>query len=145
MGSIGTRLTADQLVPFELLEKTMSFELHFARKRQSSHATYTFPAPSISALGSGLVRRPPPTVWNAMFAMVTACDQLAPPSVERNAASLPVVVSNGTITVPFGRTTGCPPRPWGLPCGETGWLHVTPRGPQGLMYSRALSPACADS
>jgi hypothetical protein len=38
-GSIGTRVTGDQVIPSEELEKTMSFELHLARKRQSSQAT----------------------------------------------------------------------------------------------------------
>jgi hypothetical protein len=65
--SIGTRVTGDQFTPSDEVENTMSLELHFARKRQSSQATNTFPAPSISALGSGLVRSPPPTVWNATF------------------------------------------------------------------------------
>ena len=63
----------------------MSFELHFARKRQSSQATYTRPVPSISADGSGSVRMSPGTAWSTTGATSSAAPQLAPPSVDRNA------------------------------------------------------------
>src|SRR5258705_527745 len=110
--SIGTRLTADQLVPVAFSEwlRTMSFALHALRKRQSVHATKTVPPPSISAEGSGPSRRPPATLrWRTVAIVVTAL-QVAPPSVELNA---PIAVSFalavGTTTVPSGRTTGWPP------------------------------------
>src|SRR3954451_2012046 len=112
VASIGTRETADQLVPVALSERlrTMSLVLHARRKRQSVHATYTVPAPSISADGSGPSRRLPATVWWRMVAIVVTALQLAPPLVELNA---PIAVSFafaiGTITVPSGRTTGWPP------------------------------------
>src|SRR5947207_2550128 len=107
--SIGTRVTADHLTPSVDVLNTMSLAEQLTRKRQSSHATYTFPEPSISAVGNGLVRRPPATVWNAIRETVAARLQLCPPLVERNAEIVPVVVSNGTITVPLPCTKGCPP------------------------------------
>src|SRR3954463_7777828 len=88
----------------------MSLVLQLLRKRQSFHATKTVPAPSISAEGSGPSRRLPATVWWRTVAIVVTALQVAPPLVELNA---PIAVSFafavGTITVPFGRTTGWPP------------------------------------
>src|SRR3954447_23546019 len=88
----------------------MSFALQARRKRQSAHATYTVPLPSISADGKGPSRRLPATVWWRIVAIVVTALQLAPPLVELNA---PMAVSFafaiGTTTVPFGRTTGWPP------------------------------------
>src|ERR1044072_3295126 len=100
----------------------MSLAVQRGSKRQSSHATNTLPAASISALGSGLVRRSPELGWKLIRAICTALDHVAPPSVERNAAIVPLRLSNGTITVPSGCTTGCPPSPLALPAGETGVL-----------------------
>src|SRR2546423_4840818 len=100
--SIGTRLTALQFTPSAELLRTMSFALHFGSKRQSSHATYALPSASISALGSGLVRRPPELAWKLIFEIGTSLDQVAPPSVDRNAAMVPLRLSKGTITVPSG-------------------------------------------
>src|SRR4051794_33524080 len=107
--SIGTRLTADQLVPVLLSEwlSTMSLVLQDLRNRQSVHPTYTVPAPSISAEGSGPSRRLPATRWWRIVAIVVTALQLAPPFVELNA---PIAVSlafaMGTTTTPSGRTTG---------------------------------------
>src|SRR6478735_966687 len=110
--SIGTRETADQLVPVALSEwlRTMSLVLHARWKRQSVHATYTVPAPSISADGSGPSRRLPATVWWRMVAIVVTALQLAPPLVELNAPiAVSLALAIGTMTVPSGRTTGWPP------------------------------------
>src|SRR4051794_13080855 len=112
VASIGTRLGADQLVPVELREwlMTMSFVLQPRRKRQSFHTTYTVPAPSISADGKGPSRRPPATASCRMVAIVVTALQLTPPLVELKAPiALSFALSIGTITVPSGRTTGCPP------------------------------------
>src|SRR5437868_1354159 len=109
--SIGTRAGALQWTPSDDLLNTMSFAAQRLRKRQSSHATYTVPAPSTSALGSGLVRRLPATPWKRAAEMGTAFVHDAPPSFERNDEILPVVASKGTTTVPSGCTTGWPPRP----------------------------------
>src|SRR4051795_4177215 len=133
--SIGTRLTAVQFTPSGELENTMSFEVQFLRKRQSCHAVYTLPAPSISAVGRGLVRSPPPTAADLMAEIVTAFDHDAPPSVERNAASLPFRLSNGTITVPPGCTSGCPPRPLSLPAVASGLLPVAAPATGGVQVS----------
>src|SRR4051812_28056800 len=100
-GSIGIRLTALQLMPSAELLSTMSFAAHLSSKRQSSHATYALPAASISALGSGLVRRPPEFAWKLILEIVDSRDQVAPPSVDRKAAMVPLRLSNGTITVPL--------------------------------------------
>src|SRR5919202_849087 len=48
----------------------MSFCEHPDRNRQSCHATKILPAPSISAVGSGPVRRLPATVWLEIDALV---------------------------------------------------------------------------
>src|SRR5689334_1208238 len=92
-GSIGMRAGALHDVPSALRENTMSLLLQAWRKRQSCQATNTLPAPSISALGSTLVRRSPSTVWLGALATFTAFDQLAPPSVDTNAPMLPLSCS----------------------------------------------------
>src|SRR4051794_6093197 len=110
--SIGTRATADQLVPAALSEWliTRSLVRHDRRKRQSAQVTYTVPAPSISADGSAPSRRLPATVWWRMVAIVVTALQLAPPLVELNAPiAVSLALAIGTITVPSGRTTGWPP------------------------------------
>src|SRR5205823_2708987 len=104
--SMGTRLTALQCSPSPELLRTMSFAVHRGSKRQSSQATYTLPAASISALGNGLVRSPPEFGWKLILEIGTSLDQVAPPSVDRKAAIVPRRLSKGTITVPLGCTTG---------------------------------------
>src|SRR5436305_3200623 len=107
--SIGTRLTADQVVPVEFSEWeiTMSFALHPRRNLQSLQTMYTVPAPSISADGSGPSRRPPAAVWWRMGEFVVIAPHAAPPLVELKApTAVSFAWSIGTITVPSGRTTG---------------------------------------
>src|SRR3954463_11605058 len=139
--SIGTRLMADQLVPVAFSEwlSTMSFVLHDLRKRQSVHATYTVPPPSISADGSGPSRRLPATAWWRMVAIVVTALQLAPPLVELNA---PIAVSFafaiGTTTVPSGRTTGWPPITPVLLVAAAD--HVTPPSVDVLICRRLPAP-----
>ena len=65
------------------------------------------------------------------------CVHEAPPSVEVNASILPLRLSNGTITVPFGWTTGCPPRPLSFPAVEIGTLQVRPPSVEVLISSRS--------
>src|SRR5881409_2029265 len=116
--SIGMRTTADHATPSDDVLSTMSLAVQPERKRQSCQTTYTLPAPSISADGSGPLRRLPATVWSVTLATSTAALQDLPPLVERKApmaVSLPL--AKGTITVPLGCTTGWPPRPCGLPRG----------------------------
>src|SRR3954453_10252014 len=124
--SIGPRATSLQLTPSLDVLNTMSLAEHLSRKRQSCHATNTRPAPSISAVGSGLVRRLPATAWSRTPEMFEAFDHEAPPSVERKGPILPESVSNGTTTVPFGWTSGWPPRPLSCPAVWIGALHVLP-------------------
>jgi hypothetical protein len=143
--SIGIRAGADQESPSCDVEKTMSFELHLTRNRQSSQATYTVPSPPISALGSGLVRRLPATPWKRIPATLTACDQLAPPFVDTNDEIAPFRLSNGTTTVPFGWTTGCPPRPLSCPAVSIGTDQVTPPSLEVLMYSTSPCPKLSNS
>jgi hypothetical protein len=50
-GSIGTRAAGDQFTPSVDVERMMSFELQFLRKRQSHQATYTLPLASTAADG----------------------------------------------------------------------------------------------
>src|SRR3954454_660893 len=123
-GSIGIRATGLHCSPSPERLNTMSLAAHLASNRQSSQATYTLPAPSISALGSGLVRRSPALGWKLIFEIADSFDQEAPPSSDLNAAIVPCRLSKGTITVPSGCTTGWPPRPFARPPGTTGALHV---------------------
>src|SRR6266516_4798875 len=125
-GSIGTREAAVQFTPSAEVEKTMSLAEQLARKRQSSHATYTLPAPSISAVGSGLVRSPPATPLKRVLLTATPLAHDAPPSVDRNASILLLRLSNGTMTVPLGWTSGWPPRPLSFPAVGIGVLQVWP-------------------
>jgi hypothetical protein len=59
VASMGTWVTAPQVVSLVDLLRTMSLRLHPLRNRQSTHATYAVPAASISADGSGDSRNPP--------------------------------------------------------------------------------------
>src|SRR5581483_9174019 len=90
----------------------MSFELQPERKRQSCQKTKIRPFLSISADGSGSVRRLPATLWSVTVAIVCVALQLAPPSDDVNSwIALTDALAIGTTTVPFGRTSGWPPRP----------------------------------
>src|SRR5262245_53587331 len=110
LASIGTRVTADQVVPFVDVLNTMSFSRHPRRKRQSDQATKTRPAPSISALGSGPERKPAASVCSRIVAMRTTLVHDAPPFVETKASTVDSKASSiGTTTVPLGCTTGWPP------------------------------------
>src|SRR4051794_11815227 len=112
VASIGTRATDDQVVPVAFSEwlSTMSFVRQDWRKRQSAHATYAVPPPSISADGSGPSRRLPAPLWGRIVAIVVPALQLAPPFVELNAPmAVSFALAIGTMTVPSGRTTGWPP------------------------------------
>ena len=54
-------------------------------------------------------------VWNVIDVTVTVLLQLAPPLLEVKARSaVSLVLSMGTITVPLGCTSGCPPMPVAL-------------------------------
>src|SRR5438128_8603803 len=118
VASIGIRVTDDQVVPLVVVAITMSLEVHeppLARKRQSCQTTYTFPAASISAEGSGPLRRLPRTVKVLTVAMVVVEVQVLPPLVDRKARiDVSEALEAGTITVPPGWTTGWPPRPVAL-------------------------------
>src|SRR3954470_1194877 len=141
VASIGTRATDDQLVPVAFSEwlSTMSFALQDRRKRQSVHATYTVPAPSISAEGNGPSRRLPATPWWRTVAIVVTALQLAPPLVELNAPmAVSFALAVGTITVPSGRTTGWPPiTPLLLVAGAD---HVWPPLVDRLIWRRFPAP-----
>ena len=83
--------------------------------------------------------------WKLIFETENSCDHVAPPSVERNAPILPLRLSNGTITVPSGCTTGWPPSPFGFPAGDTGTCQVLPPSEDVLMYSRSPWPKLSNS
>src|SRR4051794_25434517 len=88
----------------------MSFVLQLRLNLQSAQATYTLPAPSISADGSAPSRRLPATEWCEIEATVVTALHEAPPFVEVNAPmAVSLAFAVGTTTVPFGWTTGCPP------------------------------------
>src|SRR5438270_13939697 len=93
----------------------MSFELQLVRKRQSCQATKSRPFLSISADGNGGVRRPPATLWSEIAVMSTGAVQVEPPFVEVKYMTAPsFALSIGTMTVPFGFTSGWPPIPVAL-------------------------------
>src|SRR5712691_772792 len=145
--SIGTRAIADQFTPSLDELKTMSLAGHPGSNVQSSQATNTLPAPSISAEGRGDVRRSPATRWKLMVAIVTALVRVAPPSVDPKAAILarPSIDSNGTTTLPFGCTTGWPPSPWACRGVEIGTLHVAPPSLDVLRSSRSNTAKLSNS
>src|SRR5438874_12310651 len=82
---MGTPVTADHCTPFVDVLITMSFAAKPDRNRQSCQTTYTFPAASTPAEGSGPPRSPPATVWELILVIVVTLPQCAPPSVEVNA------------------------------------------------------------
>src|SRR5258707_10620198 len=85
VASIGTRVTAVQLVPLVEVEYTMSLAGQPERKRQSCQATYTLPAPSISALGRpSPERNPPATLCEVIEETSTLEFHEVPPLVEVN-------------------------------------------------------------
>src|SRR4051794_6889104 len=99
--SIGIRTIVVQVAPSVDVLMTMSFAAQLVRKRQSCHTRNTLPAASISADGSGPVRRPPATVCLFTALTVTAEPQVEPPLVERNARiDVSVALAIGTTTVP---------------------------------------------
>jgi hypothetical protein len=136
VASIGTRVTAPQVVSLVDLLMTMSLAGQPDRNRQSCHTTYTVPAESTSAEGSGLVRSPPATVCDEMVETSTVARQLAPPSMERNERIWPEELWNGTMTVPLGRTTGWPPRPLAASPVFCGVLQVLPPLVERLIFMR---------
>src|SRR5579862_3971041 len=109
VASMGMRVTALQVFPSEELLMTMSLEAHPVRKRQSDQTTKTLPAPSMLADGRLGLRSPAATKWLWMLAIALLLPQLTPPLEELNTSMPPP--SNGTMTVPFGCTTGSPPSP----------------------------------
>src|SRR5439155_18736245 len=112
--------------PSDDLLNTMSLAAQWGRKRQSSQVTKMLPAASTSAVGSGVVGRPPPTSWKRVLPIVTALVHEAPPSFDRKAAIVGLRLSKGTTTVPSGCTSGWPPRPLSWPAVSIGVLHVSP-------------------
>ena len=111
------RTGLDQLRPSDDLEKYMSLPLapevpQLLRAVQEGQATKTTPEPSISAEGSGSARKlPEMTLLKLAVAIVRKSPQVAPPLVERKETMLLQLASqDGTMTTPFGCTTGCPPR-----------------------------------
>src|SRR5690349_5993487 len=85
VASIGTRVTAVQVVPLVEVDKTMSLAGQPDRNRQSCQAMYTVPAPSISAEGRpSPSRRPPATGCAETLAIRTVELQDVPPLVEVN-------------------------------------------------------------
>src|SRR5712692_9882424 len=104
----------------------MSLALQPVENRQSCQAVYTVPAPSISADGSGEVRRLPAFGCTLTCETFSDLSQLAPPFSEVKAAMVFCRLSKGTTTVPFGCTTGWPPRPWTVSAVASGVLQVRP-------------------
>lgn len=90
---------------------TMSLPPQLSWKRQSDQATYTVPAASTSAEGSGAARSPPATLCRCTVATSTLRPQLSPPSRERRERICPSLLRYGTTRAPSCRTTGCPPCP----------------------------------
>src|SRR5215469_5065348 len=86
-GSIGIRVTFDQVVPSADVLSTMSLAVSFS-KRESCQATYTTPAALISAEGNGEVRSPA-TRCLLIIETFTEVFHVAPPLSEVNARIWP--------------------------------------------------------
>src|SRR5262245_14166578 len=132
VGSIGIRALGVHAMPSVEVDMTMSLELQPVRKLQSCQTTKTLPWPSTSAEGRGDVRRLPATPCSLTLAIATEACQVAPPSIERNERML-APPSYGTITLPFGCTTGCPPRPVSRPPVGVAGPQVRPPSVDVLM------------
>src|SRR5439155_14377879 len=146
VASIGTRVTADQFRPSVDVLSTMSLLRHPLRNRQSCQTTYTLPAPSISAEGSGPDRRLPASAWLRTRATLTDRLHVPPPSVDRNEMiAFSNALAAGTTTVPFGCTTGCPPSPVARLAVATGVPQVSPPSCDVLMRIRSPAPKSSNS
>ena len=103
--SIGIRLTGLQFVPSATAEDDVvgrALRLEAAVLPGDVHV-----AGGVD-LGARQRARPQPAGVGveADLGDLASFDQVAPPSVERNAPIVPLRLSNGTITVPSGCTTG---------------------------------------
>ena len=76
-------------------------------------------------------------MWWLIDETRTVDRQLVPPSIERNERIWLEVDSNGTSTVPFGRTTGWPPSP----CAPSPVARAGPqvRPPSDEVFIRSAS------
>src|SRR4029077_10576866 len=137
------RVTLLQVLPSADELITMSFDGQPVRKRQSDHTTNTLPAPSIEAEGRLGLRIPPASPWLLMPAMAWLLPQLLPPSVELNTSMPPP--SKGTITVPFGCTTGSPPSPNAWSADAKPGPHVKPPSLDTLIRTSPLPKAWSHS
>src|SRR5215471_9446401 len=143
-GSIGTRTGAAHVLGPVDLASTMSLLVHPVRNRQSAQVTYTMPAPSTAAEGSGDSRSDPATPWCLMLETRTVAPQEAPPLVLLNERISPLAQdSKGTTTVPLGCTTGCPPSPVAPPLGARAGPQVRP--PSVEVFIITESPALVTS
>src|SRR2546421_4648516 len=134
---MGIRVVSDQLRPSVEVDMTMSFAEHPGSNRQSYQTTYTLPAASISADGSAGARSDPPTSELMFCATSTTRLQLAPPSVDLNASTEASKQSSmGTMTVPLGWTTGCPPMTHALSGVVFAAPHVRPPSVEVLIWTR---------
>src|SRR3954465_280947 len=113
----------------------MSLAEQLLSKLQSGQVRKTFPAPSIAPEGKPALRMPPDSPWLGALAIETARVQVPPPLVDMNADMPPSKSAKGTMTLPFGCTTGLPPIPKSPPCVPCGALHVRPPSMEVLMNS----------
>src|SRR5450755_565936 len=141
------RTGADQTSPSVLVLSSRSpalfgliADVQPASNRQSAHVTYTLPCASISAEGKAGPRRSPVGGWYRVSETITDLFQLAPPFVDMNDLTKYEVSekpSKGTITVPFGWTTGWPPSPRTLSAVACRALQVSPPSVDVLICSRS--------
>src|SRR5262245_6325565 len=138
------RTTEVQDVPFVEVLITMSFALQPERNRQSCHTTYTVPPASTSAEGRGGLRSDPATPCRLIEETLDGPVKLAPPFVDTNAWTDPSNPSSiGTITVPFGCASGCPPMTE-LP-GTDELVHVSPPSVDRLILNVLPVPLSSHS
>src|SRR5215813_6527745 len=114
------------VVPFPDLLMTISFAEQLVRNRQSGQTTYIFPFASVAAEGNPAARISPASAWLMYSPTFTAAFHVLPPSIEMKACTNPLKARIGTITRPFGFTSGNPPIPKSLPLVATAALQVTP-------------------
>ena len=144
--SIGIRLTALQSTPSVELAEDDVVGRALRLEAAVLPGDVRVPAPSISALGSGLVRKSPATGWKLILETRTSFDQVAPPSCERNAAIVPVEALERHDDRPVGLHDRLAAQPLGrCPRARPATLHVRPPSDDVLMYSRSPSPKLSNS
>ena len=149
-GAVGMRLGTVQLTPSaeEIITRSLvpMGALQADSNRQSFQTTYTRPDLSISAVGRGPERILPGSPSKRICAASTALLQVAPPSVDlMDRTAVSKQSSMGTMTVPLGCTSGCPPMTQVWSGVVFAAPHVNPPLVEVLNWTRLMLHALSNS